>query len=247
MAVIHQFIWHTLSGDTEINLQGQDGVRIHPDSASSPRLIGIQGGVDGMEIAIHNLSGTPIPIVHDSGSASAANRKIRTTGLGGDFTLPDGQEVWAILVDPNDTVLADAKRGWYLDSGGQEALARDSTTASTSDPTQASATPAVIPEMTLTVTTVGGDVVLAFDMGLELQDGDAGTIQLYVDGVAVASTLRDMVFNVVAGNVDGSPSIGALVEDLAAGSHTFDVRWAATAGSMRCNGLQRSLRVFEMA
>lgn len=251
MSVVRQFLWATLSGDSSPSLSGGDSLRIHPASGSTPRLVAIVGNAaDGVEIAIHNLSGQAIPLVHRKGGLSDQTQQLIMTGLGGDFILPDGQIVWGIKVDPNDTVLEDAgksdARGWYVDSGGQEAFAREAATPTTSAPTKTNSTPATIPEMTITHNVVGGDVLVSFSMGLEMQDGDAGTIQLYVDGSAVAHTLRELAFDVVSGHIDGSPAFSALITGLSAGSHVFDVRWACTAGTLRANALERSLYVVEI-
>lgn len=115
MSVVHQFQWHVITGDTEISIQGQDGIRFDPTSGSTPRLIGIVGGTDGFEICIQNLSGSAVTIVHASGSASSATSKIRMT-TAGDLVLAAGKEVWAVLVDPNDGT-SDSERGWRLDDG----------------------------------------------------------------------------------------------------------------------------------
>lgn len=245
MPVQHDFVNATVSGSQEVSLQGSHDVRII-SATNTPEVIGLIGGVEGVELCVHNLSGVSVPVINDSPSASAPNTKILTTGLGGDFLLPSGQIVWAILVDPNDANFPDADRGWYLDSGGQEVLVRSKTTATTSAPTTASATPAVIPEMTITCTTVGGEVVVLYSMGLNVLDGDAGEIQLYVDGSPVASTLRTISFDVVAGSNNSAPGFTALVTGLSVGAHTFEAQWRATAGSLRANGTQRGMQLFEI-
>lgn len=250
MPYLHSFIEVSIDGDTEVSLQGSHDVRI-VEAINTPRLIALNGGSDGIEMCIHNLSGVGVPVVHNSGAASAVHRKILCTGLGGDFTLPDGQIVWLIQTDPNDGGFPDADRGWYLDSGGQEVLARGSTVASTSGPSTSSGTPAVIPQMTLTLTTVGGVVLVAFTGTFTLLTADAGTIALYVDGVEVASSNRGIAYVSSAGALDPAASIVAnygfveLLDALAPGSHTFDVRWAATGGSIRGVGIKRHLVVEE--
>src|SRR5262249_28224974 len=117
MSVLRQFGWFTISGDTEVDLLGQD-VRFAPGSGNAPRLVGIvDPGFDGVEVAIHNLSGAPVALVHDVDAGaqqgqevlSAPKNRLLMTGLGGDFSLPDGQVVWAIRVDPGDSVIDDSR------------------------------------------------------------------------------------------------------------------------------------------
>lgn len=107
----------TVSGDTEVALSGSRDLRITAAS-STPRLIGISGGVDGLVAAVHNATSTPVPLVHLSGSASAANTKL-VSAVGGDWTLQPGRIIRVALIDPNDAGFADASRGWYVDNRGQ--------------------------------------------------------------------------------------------------------------------------------
>ena len=230
-----------ISGDTEVDLLGAHDVRI-VDAASAPRLVGLIGGMDGTEIAIHNLSGVDIPIINDAGSPT---RKILTTGLGGDFVLPHGQIVWAIQVDPNDVGFSDGARGWYLDSGGHEVFARAKATGSTPGPTQSSSTPAVLEEMSLSITTVGGELLIGFSSTFDVHNGDEGTYQLYLDGDPY-ETPRKVAY-AGGSEIGGAPyGLGTLVVGLSPGGHTVDVRWSATAGSLRAVGTQRVLFAMEI-
>lgn len=124
MPFLLNFVDATISGDTEISIAGSKDIRI-TSAASTPRIIGISGELDGTVIAIHNATSTPIPLVHNSGSASAPNAKL-LSAIGGDWTLPAGRIIRAALIDPNDAGFADALRGWYLDIRGQ-LIALDST------------------------------------------------------------------------------------------------------------------------
>lgn len=254
MAVNIQFDWVTITGDTVVHLPGDGGYRIAPDSGSTPRVIGINSNLqDGDRFCIHNLSGMSVTLVHRSASAGAEVHKLVLTDLGANFVLRDGQMVWGIRVDPNDTTLADADRGNYVSDGGEPPFARSTATGSTSDPTSTSATPSLIPEMTLTVATAGAEVWVHFSGSFDVRTGDAGTVQLYVDGSAVASTLRTFKYTSSQGALDPDPVVvadvgfSALVEGLAAGSHTFQVKWTKTTGTLRALGVQRSLQLIEVS
>lgn len=254
MGVVHQFAWVTVTGDTVVHTPGSDGTRLAPDSGSTPRVIGLNSNLsDGAEFCIHNLSGGPITLVHRSGNAGSEDRKLVLTGLGGDFAMANGTILWGIKVDPNDAVLSDSDRGCYVDDGGQVPFVRAKTAASTASPTTSSGTPAVIPEMSVTVTTTGGDAIVSFSGSFDLHSGDAGTVQLYVDGSAVPDALRTLAYTGSQGLNDPPPSVGGatlsfamLAAGLAAGEHTFEARWAATAGSLRAIGTQRSVYVVEV-
>lgn len=114
----------SISGDTEVALAGSRDLRII-SASSTPRVIGINGGIDGLVSAIHNATATAVPLVHLSGSASAPNTKL-VSAIGGDWVLQPGRIVRVALIDPNDAGFADASRGWYVDNRGQ-LLAVDST------------------------------------------------------------------------------------------------------------------------
>lgn len=238
----------TVDGDTEIVLSGTKDVRIM-SAVNTPRIIGISNPGDAVLIGVQNFAGVSVPFVHNSGSASQANRKLLMNGLGGDWSLKHGQAVRVLSVDPNidPGTFADSLRGWYVDNRGLEDLLRFSTTASTSSPTESGSTPVTVPEMTSgSVATVGGLVVAVFTISMTVQPGDAGTVQFYVDGSPVGDTLRNVSYSVSLTSMDVTHGFGASVAGLAAGSHTFDVRWAASGGSMRANGLQRRLDLFEI-
>ncbi len=134
------------------------------------------------------------------------------------------------------------------------ASARSSTTGVTSAPTQASGTPAVIPEMTLTLTTQGGSLDVDFSCAFDVRSGDAGTVQLYLDGVALSGTIRTIsytgssgVLGLVPGSIGGLPvAVSWRIDNLAAGSHTVDARWARTSGTLRAVTTQRSISAVEI-
>lgn len=237
-------------GDAEVAMPGSKDLRI-TSATSSPRVFGINGGTDGLVIAVHNVSGVAVPLLHNSGSAGAANRKLLMNGLGGNWTLPHGRIVRAILIDPNDGAFPDAARGWYVDNRGQEVFGQGRATATTSAPTNAGAL-AVVPEMSVTIATLGGPVLVSAQATLDVRDGDAGSAALYVDGAQIASTLSDVAFAGGVGaldpNASGTQDLSFLdlVVGLAAGSHTFELKWARTAGTLRAIGLERGLHAREL-
>lgn len=123
----------------------------------------------------------------------------------------------------------------------------------TSAPTQTSGTYAVIPEMTLTVTTHGGNVLVAFDGSFDLQSGDDWLVSIFVDGAQNSASEREAKFfggsllGLTPAEVQAVPiGCSALVTGLAAGSHTFDARWRRLAGTARALSTQRQLSVVEV-
>lgn len=131
--------------------------------------------------------------------------------------------------------------------------ARGSAVGTTSAPTQGSGTPAVIPEMTLTLTTAGGSLDVNFSMSLDVHSNDSGTIQFYLDTVAIAGTIRTIDYTSSQGALDPAGSIGGYTfalswrcDSLAAGSHTIDARWARTGGTLRAITTQRMIKAVEI-
>lgn len=122
---------------------------------------------------------------------------------------------------------------------------------STSNPTTTSATYVVVPQMTITATTNGGNVLVMFNGLFDLNDGDNFDLSPFLDGVEYGSTHRsEMLFNVtglgIGGNATYSGSVTTRVTGLAAGSHTFDIRWRAIAGTARGNLITRELVILEV-
>jgi hypothetical protein len=240
-----------VSGDTEVVLAGTKDVRIMA-ATNTPRIIGISNPGNDVLIAIQNWSGVAVPLVHASGSASLANRKLLMNGLGGDWSLPHGIAVRALSIDPNidPQVFPDALRGWAVDNRGLEAFARSAVGGATSDPSTSSATFAVLAEMTEQIQVLGGVVEVGFDGSFSLPGGSAGEIQIHVDGDPYG-TPRPISYASSQGALDPAPSVvvavsvGAHVAGLSAGSHTFDLRWRATAGAVTAVGVGRELRVRE--
>lgn len=142
----------------------------------------------------------------------------------------------------------------YL-SGSVGALVSQYATANgtTSSPTTTSGTPAVIPQMTVTLTTQGRHVFVSFSGSFNLQHNDSFDLQVYQDGVAVAGTLRRVNFIastgalVSTGSIPGFPvALVTLIPLVSAGSHTFDVRWSVAGGTARARLAERRLTVHEV-
>ncbi len=169
----------------------------------------------------------------------------------GDVLYFNGTAWVRLAAGTNEAVLqtqgAGANPRWILP-------VRGSANGSTSGPTTTSASFVVIPQMTLTVTTQGGDVRVALGCTFNLQDNDSFDIQLFSDAVAIPGTLRHLEFHGASGllglnpgSLDGSQaSLDTVVTGLSAGSHTFDARWKRTAGTARARTTERQFQVFEV-
>lgn len=119
----------------------------------------------------------------------------------------------------------------------------------TSAPTTTSATFVVVPEMTVTMTTAGGFVDVDFGCTFNLVAADSFDLQVFVDGVAIASSLRNVTFSPVAdilATMQLPVAIQASTASLSAASHVFDVRWRRLAGTARARGVERSLSAIEV-
>lgn len=135
-----------------------------------------------------------------------------------------------------------------------DAASRGTAMGSTSAPTQSSSSFAVIPEMSLTLTTRGGDVLVRFNGTFNLLNLDNWDVAIFVDGVEYNGTRRTAGFTsaagalgLVLGTLDGMvTTLDAFVTGLAAGSHTFTVQWKKNAGTARAIGTQRRLDCVEI-
>lgn len=169
----------------------------------------------------------------------------------GDIIYFNGTNWVRLAAGTNEAVLqtqgAGADPRWVLP-------VRSTATGTTSSPTTTSASFVVIPQMTLTITTQGGDVFVDFDCTFNLQDDDSFNIQIFVDGVALEGTLRHLEFHGASGllglgpgSIDGiAISLYARVQNLSAASHTFDVRWQRSAGTARARLTERQIQVIEV-
>lgn len=113
---------------------------------------------------------------------------------------------------------------------------------STSAPFTNSGTFAVIPEMTVTITTKGGKVLILFAGSFFFNVVGTGAIALFRDGVQVS---QSMFFSYNSTSIDFSVPINFL-DAPSAGSHTYDVRWNVSPGTVTSQGTQRQLQVVEL-
>lgn len=126
---------------------------------------------------------------------------------------------------------------------------------STVAPTYALAAFAVIPQMTATATFLGGNIDAVFSSSFDVHSGDDFFIAIFLDGVEVAGSRRQLAFTgasgllgLAPGSLDGIGGTAAsLLTGVAAGSHTIDARWSRTAGTARAVGILRSFSVSERA
>jgi hypothetical protein len=122
----------------------------------------------------------------------------------------------------------------------------------TANPTYSSGTPAVIPEMSATITASGVHVSMRFEGTFELQDGDAFDVALYRDGVLIEGKTRRLAFNGGVGVLDPAASLvmpvslQKLILNETEGSHTYNVRWTRISGTARAYDVQRDFAVIEV-
>lgn len=136
---------------------------------------------------------------------------------------------------------------------GDSLGARSTVNGSTSNPTSTNPAFVVIPEMTTTVTTIGGALLVLFDATFHMAGLlDNFNYAIFLDGAEVAGTRRQVavVLSVTLGVLstdNQQPSSShALVLAPSVGSHTVDVRWAQVGGTARANLDQRKLTVAEI-
>lgn len=130
---------------------------------------------------------------------------------------------------------------------------RGQAAGATLNPTTTSAVFVVIPEMTVTMITRGKDVWVSFNSTVEVLSDDDWDLAIFLDGVEVASTRRNVDFfggfilGLAPARIDGFPAtLQALITGVTAASHTFDVRWKVNAGSARATAIERNLIAFEI-
>jgi hypothetical protein len=123
----------------------------------------------------------------------------------------------------------------------------------TLNPSTTGAAFAVIPEMTVTMTTRVPEVWVSFNGTVEVLDGDDWDVAIFSDGVEVTGTRRNIDFfggaivGLAPARIDGFPAgLHALVTGLVSGAHTFDVRWKVNVGTARATGAERSIIAFEV-
>lgn len=127
--------------------------------------------------------------------------------------------------------------------------ARATVGGTTNNPTRGVNTFALLPEMTATITTSGGDVLVNSQCTISIQNGDNSELALFVDGAEyLPNTTRSR--NQVAGLIGATNAqpcpVVTLVTGLAAGPHTFEIHWRAVAGTARADQTYRRLTVLEV-
>lgn len=114
----------------------------------------------------------------------------------------------------------------------------------TSGPTTTSATFATLAEMSVTVTTTGGNLLINFAGNFNVLRNDDARLQVFVDGTALGPeyTLTN------ANNDIGifMAAINELKTGLAAGSHTVTLQWRRVGGTARAYLVNRTLIVSEV-
>lgn len=133
------------------------------------------------------------------------------------------------------------------------APARSTALGSTADPTYGSLATAVIPEMTVSLTTRGGPVLCWYSGVHEIRDGDNFLYALYVDGSVATGTARQLRYTsaTASGSTAGllpaaTASTHAILTGLDAGAHTIEARWSRLAGTARAVGTSRRLDCVEL-
>lgn len=116
--------------------------------------------------------------------------------------------------------------------------------ATTSSPTTTSATFAVIPEMTSTITTKGNKITTIFTGTIANNTAaTSGFIAVFADGVQISPSISFM------SAIIGAESVISIVwlDSPSAASHTYDVRWKSN-GTARLTaiGTSRTLQVVEL-
>ena len=133
----------------------------------------------------------------------------------------------------------------YSNEGKRVALlAVTGAVGTTPNPTYASGTPDVIPEMSVLLTASGlTHVSVQFDGTFELQINDVFVVGIFRNG----TLLRSRTIAQLAGVSLTLPiRIHAFVLGETEGAHTYDVRWECISGAARAYGIERNLAVVEV-
>ncbi len=150
--------------------------------------------------------------------------------------MPDGtRAAWATTTQKNAAV----------DGSGNLLLKNLSTpTPTTSAPTTTSATYAVIPEMTTTITTKGNKVLILFSGTIANNtSGALGKVAVFLDGTQVSPDFQWTA----AGTGFGAEVCISWLDSPSAASHTYDIRWKSNgAANMTATLLLRTLQVVEL-
>lgn len=167
----------------------------------------------------------------------------------GGVALPAAVDLSRAYVNKNLDNVPDGTRAAWT-SGTQKTAAVDvsgnlllknivTAVGTTASPSTASGSFSVIPEMTQTITTKGNKVLCIFNGQFSITAG-VGDIAIFRDGVQISI--------VTVGSGASAFSIPLSVMDVvAAGSHTYDVRWFTNGGgTLTSSGTNRTFQVVEL-
>jgi hypothetical protein len=180
----------------------------------------------------------------ESGATSAQSGAVVSGTASLDTDVADGATYLRVTATPATGL----NTGNAVDSSGNLKLKNVAVgTPTTSGPTTASGTYATIPEMTQTVTTKGNKVALFFSIVLASSVvGYTYAIAFFRDGVMIGPEF-DGGNTMTSSNFLQLPFVAIFIDTGAsAASHTFDVRWKATAGTVVSVGTQRTFQVVEL-
>ena len=140
---------------------------------------------------------------------------------------------------------ATATRGLFTINGLAPSARGATADGSTSAPTYTGG-PTLIAEMTITFTSSGAPVFLAFSCSFNLLDGDEFSVALYQDTAEIAGTRRSLAYNSSEGVADPAANVTqicALFKRISptAASHTYEAKVTVTGGTARTVGTERNI------
>jgi hypothetical protein len=168
-------------------------------------------------------------------TAASGNTVIAgTLGAAGIATLGDGSKMATSAAPGADAELANKK---YVD----DALGQSSQVTGTNDISNTSGNWADIANMSITITTKGGNVLLTFSASIKISAFNAqGELRFDEDGTPRGTWFLDYA----TGSLENSETISWLITSLSAAAHTFKVQWKDTNGTIEQLGNTRGARAF---
>lgn len=230
-------------------------------SAAQPlaTMHGTESHVTSMNRAIANILALATKLGYGSSSPGASAAVLRRTATGQSgwgavqqvdivgggtanrlLRTPDGTAVgWGQVVTADISALAVGTNELQANAVSQVSMA----TGSTSDPTTTSGSAADVPQMSVTLTTTGGPVLLWFT-GV-FSNGTAGnTMVLYA--VLDGSTVQQREWTFPSANQQVIAPHAHLFTGVSVASHTFKMQWLTTGGTLKGHGTYRSLIALEL-
>lgn len=113
-------------------------------------------------------------------------------------------------------------------------------------PTSTNAAFVLIPDMTVSLTTAGGNVALLFTGSFDQRDLDDVDFQFFQDGAPVGEIFSYVIANGGLLSQIQSQSLFHLVTGLAAGTYLFETRWRVNAGTARAIADSRATVALEI-